>query len=70
MRETWKRHPALKLWVNRKRAYNDELIGEPDYFVSAPPSGATNDPVGSPLLDVAETKQQDFIAGWGSVSPE
>ncbi len=65
MRETWKRHPTLKLWVNRKLAYNDELTGEPDYFVSAPPSGATTDPVGLPLLAVAEAKQEDFIAGWG-----
>ncbi len=55
----------LKIWVNRKMAYNDELTGEPDYFISAPPSGAVSDPVGKPLLAVAEAKQEDFIAGWG-----
>ncbi|MCP4112288.1 MAG: hypothetical protein GY749_43315 [Desulfobacteraceae bacterium] len=65
MREAWKRHPSLKLWVNRKLAYNNELTGEPDYFISAPPSGPTSDPVGKPLLAVAEAKQEDFIAGWG-----
>ena len=70
MREAWKRHPALKLWVNRKLAYKEELTGEPDYFVSAPPSGATDDPVGTPLLAVAEAKQENFIAGWGQCLAE
>ncbi len=70
MRQTWKRHPSLKVWVNRKLAYQDELTGEPDYFVSARPIGATPNPVGQPLLAVAEAKQEDFILGWGQCLSE
>jgi hypothetical protein len=70
MQEAWKRHPKLKLWVNRKLAYQDELTGEPDYFVSVLPQGPTRDPVGKPLVAVAEAKQEDFIAGWGQCLAE
>lgn len=70
MREAWKRHPLLKLWINRKLAYGTELTGEPDYFISSPPVGASKDPVGKPLLAVAEAKQEDFVAGWGQCLAE
>lgn len=70
MRQAWKRYPNLKLWINRKLAYKDELTGEPDYFVSTLPQGPTSDPVGKPLLAVAEAKQEDFIAGWGQCLAE
>ena len=70
MRETWKRHPSLKLWVNRKLAYKDELTGEPDYYIATRPVGVTSNPVGQPLLAVAEAKQEDFIAGWGQCLAE
>jgi hypothetical protein len=70
MRETWKRHPTLKLWVNRKLAYKNELTGEPDYYIATRPVGVTPNPVGLPLLAVAEAKQEDFIAGWGQCLAE
>ncbi len=70
MRQVWKRHPSLKLWISRKLAYKDELTGEPDYFISARPKGPTTDLVGKPLLAVAEAKQEDFIAGWGQCLAE
>lgn len=70
MRQAWKRHPSLKLWVNRKLAFNDELTGEPDYFISARSVGITPNPVGAPLLTVAEAKQEDFISGWGQCLAE
>ena len=70
MQQVWKRHPELKVWINRKLAYKEELTGEPDYFISALPKGPTRDPVGKPLLAVAEAKQEDFIAGWGQFLAE
>ncbi len=70
MQQVWKQHLALKLWINRKLAYKDELTGEPDYFISALPEGPTRDPVGKPLLAVAEAKQEDFIEGWGQCLAE
>ncbi|OQY48442.1 MAG: hypothetical protein B6242_02345 [Anaerolineaceae bacterium 4572_78] len=65
MRQAWKLHSSLKLWINRKLTYDDILTGEPDYFLTSRPRGATTTPVGKPLLAVSEAKQEDFIEGWG-----
>jgi hypothetical protein len=70
MQQAWQRHPKLKVWVNRKLAYKEELTGEPDYFVSTLPQGPTRDPVGKPLVAVAEAKQEDFVMGWGQCLAE
>lgn len=68
--QVWMQHPELKLWINRKLAYKDELTGEPDYFISSRLKGITTETVGKPLLAVAEAKQEDFIAGWGQCLAE
>ncbi len=65
IRESWKKHPGLKMWVNQKLAYRDELTGEPDYFLAKRVQGVTQDLIGNPLLAVAEAKQENFAEGWG-----
>ncbi len=65
MSEAWKRHRDLKLWVNRRLVYKDELTGEPDYFLANKSKGTTTNQVGNPLLAVAEAKQEKFTEGWG-----
>ena len=34
LQEAWKQHPNLKLWSNRSLYYDEDLNGEPDYFVA------------------------------------
>ena len=63
--EAWILHPNLKLWVNRKLEYKDELTGEPDYFLASLIKKASHDPVGRPLLAVSEAKRENFTKGWG-----
>jgi hypothetical protein len=70
MRQSWMRHPGVQLWVNRKLAYKDELYGEPDYFISVPPTGPATELIGKPLLAVAEAKREDFSRGWGQCLAE
>jgi hypothetical protein len=70
MQQAWKRHPKLKLWINRKLAYKDELTGEPDYFISTLLTVPTHNPVGKPFLAVAEAKQENFVEGWGQCLAE
>lgn len=70
MRQAWKRYPKLKVWVNRKLAYRDELVGEPDYFLAASITGPSHAVVGKPFLAVAEAKQDDFTQGWGQCLAE
>ncbi|OQY45617.1 MAG: hypothetical protein B6242_09895 [Anaerolineaceae bacterium 4572_78] len=65
IRQAWMNHPNLKVWVNQYLAYNDELTGEPDYFISQQVTGVTNDLIGKPLLAVVEAKQEKFKEGWG-----
>jgi len=69
MRESWKKHPSLKMWINQKLAYRDELTGEPDYFIAKRVQGITQDLIGNPLLAVAEAKQENFTEGWGQCLP-
>ncbi len=71
LQEVWKLHPRLKLWVNRGLRYDEELFGEPDYFVAAETQGEiVSRLVRKPLLAVAEAKRQDFEAGWGQCLAE
>ena len=71
LQEAWERHPRLKLWVNRALRWDDQLFGEPDYFVSAGIHGEVIDRfVRKPLLSVAEAKRQDFELGWGQCLAE
>lgn len=71
LQEAWKRHPRLKLWVNRALHYDAQLFGEPDYFVAASTRGEIIDRlVRKPLLTVAEAKRQDFELGWGQCLAE
>jgi len=65
LQQAWKRHPKLKLWVNQTLKYDDNLFGEPDYFVSVWTEKEVIDKlVNKPLLAVAEAKKQDFEGGW------
>lgn len=69
--QAWKRHPALQLWSSRGLKYDDNLYGEPDYFVAASMRGKVTDSlVNKPMLAIAEAKRQDFTAGWGQCLAE
>ncbi len=35
LQQAWKRHPRLKLWSHKSLALDGELLGEPDYLISA-----------------------------------
>ena len=65
LQHVWKQHDALKIWAHRMLRYDDELNGEPDYFVSRWPDTVTDRVVLTPLLAVIEAKRQDFEEGWG-----
>jgi hypothetical protein len=66
LQQTWKRHHQnLKLWSHQTFAYDDNLCGEPDYFVSALRDEVIDKLVNTPLLAVAEAKKQNFEEGWG-----
>ena len=71
LQQAWKRHPKLKLWVNQALKYDDNLFGEPDYFVSVWTEEEVIDKlVNKPLLAVAEAKKQDFEGGWAQCLAE
>ena len=71
LQQAWKRHPKLKLWVNQTLKYDDNLFGEPDYFVSVWTEKEVIDKlVNKPLLAVAEAKKQDFDGGWAQCLAE
>jgi hypothetical protein len=66
LRETWKHHRQLKLWSHRSLVYDDELCGEPDYFLAALPADEViNQLVNKPILAVTEAKKENFTQGWG-----
>ncbi len=66
LNEAWKRHRKLKLWSAKKLYYDEELFGEPDYFVSRMSSGR----IKTPLLAVGEAKKEKFDEGWGQCLAE
>ncbi|MBC8235885.1 hypothetical protein H8E77_40590 [bacterium] len=71
LQQAWKRHPKLKLWVKQTLKYDDNLFGEPDYFVSVWTEEEVIDKlVNKPLLAVAEAKKQDFEGGWAQCLAE
>ena len=70
LQQAWKRHGMLKLWSHRALNVDNELYGEPDYFVSAWVDGVTDKLVNRPLLTVVEAKKQDFEGGWAQCLAE
>jgi len=70
LQQVWKRHDTLALWSHQSLAYDDELFGEPDYFVSAWRDEVIEKLINTPLLAVAEAKKQDFDEGWGQCLAE
>ena len=70
LQQAWKRHGTLKLWSHRALNVDNELYGEPDYFVSAWIDGVTDKLVDRPLLVVVEAKKQDFEGGWAQCLAE
>jgi hypothetical protein len=69
LRDTWMRHPALRIWSHTPLAVDDELSGVPDYLV-APQSAQGLEELGPPLLAVVEAKREDFATGWGQCLAE
>ncbi len=65
LRLVWRRHPRLHVWSHRPLAIDERLSGEPDYLVSAAPTGVADRVVRPPLVAVVEAKRQDFDEGWG-----
>ena len=70
LQQAWKRHGTLKLWSHRALNVDNELYGEPDYFVSAWIDGVTDKLVDRPLLAVVAAKKQDFEGGWAQCLAE
>lgn len=64
LQQAWKRHRKLKLWSHKTLALNGELIGEPDYLISALAEGVIERLINKPLLAVTEAKKEDFMKGW------
>ena len=70
LQQAWKLHKNLKLWSHRALDFDENLSGEPDYFVSARMQGVIDKLFNLPLLAVAEAKKEDFEAGWGQCLAE
>ena len=70
LQQAWKRHKNLKLWSHRALDFDENLNGEPDYFVSARMQGVIDKLINFPILAIAEAKRQDFEAGWGQCLAE
>ena len=65
LQQVWKRHDILELWSHQSLAYDNELSGEPDYFVSVWRDEVVEKFIHTPMLVVVEAKKQDFDEGWG-----
>jgi len=70
LQQAWKRHKRLKLWSQQTLTGDDQLYGEPDYFVSAWRDEVIDKFINTPLLAIVEAKKQDFEAGWGQCLAE
>jgi len=70
LQQAWKRHQRLKLWANKSLALDGELVGEPDYLISARIEGVVSKLINKPLLAVAEAKKEDFEKGWAQCLAE
>jgi hypothetical protein len=68
--QAWKRHRRLKLWSHKTLALDSELVGEPDYLVSAQIEGVIDRLINKPLLAVTEAKKEDFTKGWAQCLAE
>ncbi|MCK5525217.1 MAG: hypothetical protein KAI83_18980 [Thiomargarita sp.] len=67
----WKaHHKKLKLWSHQTLTCDDDLSGEPDYFVSAWRDEVIDKLINTPVLAVVEAKKQDFESGWGQCLAE
>jgi hypothetical protein len=67
---TWKNHEKLRVWSHQALRYDDDLYGEPDYFISYWPSSVIQSLISIPLLAIVEAKKQDFEKGWGQCLAE
>ena len=70
LQQAWKRHRRLKLWSHKALALDGELIGEPDYLISAQIEGVIDRLINKPLLAVTEAKKEDFTKGWAQCLAE
>ncbi|MCP4105843.1 MAG: hypothetical protein GY749_09945, partial [Desulfobacteraceae bacterium] len=71
LHQVWKSHRKLKVWSHKSLRYDDELYGEPDYFVAVSHEDKVIDRfVTMPVLAVAEAKKQDFEGGWAQCLAE
>ncbi|HDN25906.1 MAG TPA: hypothetical protein ENG03_02185 [Thioploca sp.] len=70
LREAWKRHRKLKLWSRRTLVYDEELCGEPDYFLSYLPDEVIDRLINKPILAVTQAKKENFTQGWGQCLAE
>jgi len=61
----WKNHEKLRVWSHHTLRYDNDLCGEPDYFISYWPSGIIQSMISTPMLAIVEAKKQDFDKGWG-----
>ena len=70
LQQVWKRHATLEIWSHQSLIYDDDLSGEPDYFISAWCDEVIDKLINTPLLAVAEAKKQNFEEGWGQCLAE
>ncbi len=70
LQQAWKPHKKLMLWSHQSLVYDNQLFGEPDYFITAWRDEVMMDLVSTPLLAVTEAKRQDFDSGWGQCLAE
>lgn len=66
----WKKYPRLRVWSHRALNYDNDLSGEPDYFISYWPDDVIRSLISYPLLAVVEAKKQNFDEGWGQCLAE
>lgn len=72
LREAWKGHRKLKLWIRRPLVYDDELSGELDYLLSSLPEDneVIDKLINKPTLAVTKVKTEDFTRGWAQCLAE
>ena len=70
LREVYKAYATnYALWIKEPLAYDENLSGTPDYFVSTR-SELGMLIVGTPLIMLVEAKKNDFEQGWGQCLAE
>ena len=70
LKEIYKRYADnYALWIQKPIAYDELLIGTPDYLI-ATKSELGKPVVGTPLILLVEAKKNDFEQGWGQCLAE